>query len=91
MSYDFYISWLQFFLLRCLDQSAGYLMHKPETCGFIVRACAVLHNIAVNERVPLRVCPITCTQLFSTSLISITCVINYFVSLVYLNIYHALQ
>jgi len=34
---------------RCLHKTGGCLQSKPETCVKIITACAVLHNICINE------------------------------------------
>uniref|UniRef100_A0AAR2IZC1 DDE Tnp4 domain-containing protein n=1 Tax=Pygocentrus nattereri TaxID=42514 RepID=A0AAR2IZC1_PYGNA len=38
---------------RCLDASGGRLLYNPEKVCRIVRACAVLHNIAQQNGLPL--------------------------------------
>ncbi|XP_056263474.1 putative nuclease HARBI1 [Pseudoliparis swirei] len=38
---------------RCLDATGGKLCYKPDKVCQIVRACAVLHNLALLKNVPL--------------------------------------
>lgn len=38
---------------RCLDATGGALCYRPEKVCKIVRACAVLHNLAQLQNVPL--------------------------------------
>ncbi|XP_061595551.1 putative nuclease HARBI1 [Cololabis saira] len=38
---------------RCLDRSGGMLLYHPAKVCKIVRACAVLHNMALKDAIPL--------------------------------------
>lgn len=37
---------------RCIHKTGGCLQSPPETCAKIIVACAVLHNICINNNVP---------------------------------------
>ena len=37
---------------RCLHKTGGCLQSPPETCSKIIMACAVLHNICIDNRLP---------------------------------------
>lgn len=39
---------------RCLDDSGGLIIAEPEKAALIVTACAVLHNICVDNNIPIR-------------------------------------
>lgn len=38
---------------RCIDRSGGTLLFRPERACRIVTACVVLHNICINNNVPV--------------------------------------
>lgn len=39
---------------RCLDESGGVILSEPERASKIIVSCAVLHNICVQNNLPLR-------------------------------------
>ena len=41
------------YYFRCLDSSGGMLLNTPYRSGQIIKACAVLHNIAVRNALPI--------------------------------------
>lgn len=51
---EYYSLMVSIFIYRCLHSSGGYLPFKPEKCALVVETCMKLHNMAINERVPLR-------------------------------------
>lgn len=39
---------------RCLDSTGGMIVAHPERVSKIIVACGLLHNICVNENIPIR-------------------------------------